>query len=256
MSSSVLLGNRLRRQIRTKVWPILAEEGFVEFAPLRAYRVHDGVIEVVEFTPVRHEWREPRWLGGTAHSNGATFMLHVGTYFTDVERLPWASGRTSRPKAGECHRCSRLAHESADSECDGRTFWPGSNGERLDEVVEEALRVLKARGLKYLDDYRDADGWLAAHERNESRHPGSDETIELTAEEAAEALRIAREGKAARANALRELHNRMHLADEHLTPPNPCADVLAGLLIGRGRPEDAMRCLEGPKQEQLRQLVA
>ncbi|RYG23382.1 hypothetical protein EON82_14195 [bacterium] len=256
MSSSVLLGNRLRRQIRAKVWPVLAEEGFVEFAPLRAYRVHDGVIEVVEFTPVRREWREPRWLGGNARSNGGTFMLHVGTYFTDVDRLPWAVARESRPKAHECHRCSRLAHESEDSECDGRTFWPGSNGERLEEVVEEAVRVLRARGLKYLDDYRDADGWLAAHEQGSARHPGSEETVELTAEEAAEALRIAREGKAARADALRKLHTRMHLSDEHLTPASPCADVLAGLLIGRGRAEDAMRCLEGPKQEQLRQLVA
>jgi hypothetical protein len=256
MASSVLLSNRLRRQIRAKVWPVLAEEGFVEFAPLRAYRVHDGVIEVVEFTPVRYEWREPRWLGGNAYANGATFALHVGTYFTDVDRLPWSMPRDTRPHAQECHRCSRLAHESADSECDGRTFWPGPNGERLEEVVEEAVRVLKSRGLRYLDDYRNADAWLDAHEKGEARHPGSEETVELTADEAAEAMRIVKEGKAARASALRELHNRIHLADEHLTPASPCADVLAGLLIGRGRPEDAMRCLDGPKQEQLRQLVA
>ena len=248
--ASVLLGKRLRRHIRSKVWPVLEEVGFVEFAPLRAYRIGEKTIDVVEFVTFGNEWREPRWMGGDVRANGATFALHVGSYYPEVDRLPWAAPRDGRPKAHECHRAARLAHESADSDVDGRNFWPGAKGERLDEVIEEAVRVLRTRGLSYLEDY-DPDAWLAAHDRKEARHPGPEEAPALTPAEAAEALRIAREGRAARDKALSTLHARLHLADEHITDANPCGDVLAGLLVGRGRIEDALKCLDDAKRERL-----
>jgi|GEM_PF-4928477 len=251
----MLLGKRLRRQIRAKVWPVLEEAGFAEFAPLRAHRRRGNVIEVVEFTPFPREWREPRWLGGEAYANGATFVLHVGSYFRDVERLPWSETQ-ERPKAGQCHRCARLAHESVDCAADGRTFWPGSQGERLDVILDEAVRVLQARGLAYLDHYGDVDGWLAAHERGEARHPGEEETVNLSADEIAEMGRICREGRAARSGKLDGFHRRVHLADEHLTKPDPCEDILAGLLIGKGRLEDAVKCLDDQKRQRLLQTVA
>lgn len=247
MASTVLLGNRLRRAIRVKVWPALEEAGFGEFGATRAYRRRDGVIEVVEFTPFALEWREPRWLGGEARANGGSFMLHVGTYYVDVDQLPWAEA-VERPKAHQCHRCVRLSHGDADSAADGRTFWPGADGERLDEMIEMALQALQARGLAYLDGHRDAESWIEGGSE-------SKETVELTADEAAEMMRICREGRNAKTGALDGFHRRHHLADDRLDG-RPCGDVLAGLLIGRGRVEEAMECLEGPKQERLREAAA
>ena len=201
MASSVLLGRLLRRQIRAKVWPVLEEEGFLEFAPLRAFRTDGEKVEVVEFATFRPEWREPRWLGGDAYANGATFTLHVGTYF-----LGPTEDKPLRPKAYQCHRALRLAHESMDSAADGRTFWPGHEGERLDAVVDEAVRVLRTRGL-------DA---LAKHRKDDPCDASRFEEVGLSAEEAAEMMRICREGRIARANALENLHRQIHLADERL----------------------------------------
>ena len=251
--ASVLLGNRLRRQIRSQMWPVLRRAGFTEFFPLQAYRRSPKTIEVVEFLTFRPEWQEPRWLGGEAYANGASFILHVGTYFVDVERLPWSEPRP-RPKAQDCHRCTRLAHQMADSEVDGRTFWPGPNGEKIDEIVGQAVQAVCSRGLGYLDDYRDTAAWVKAHGEGACRNPGHQEPDTLSPEEAAEALRAAREGRQA-CKALSNLHLRLHLSDEHLTDAGPCSDVLAALLIGQGRMEDAMNCLDGPKQERLQQAV-
>lgn len=201
MGSTVLLGKRLRRQIRVKVWPVLEAEGFAEFGPLRAFRIGDDRIEVVEFATFRREWREPRWLGGDAFANGGTFTLHVGTYFAEGDQTP-----RPRPYAHECHRALRLAHESMDSAADGRTFWPGHDGQRLDAVIDEAVRVLRARGL-------DA---LAKHSKDEPCSAGHFEDWGLSEAETVEMMRICREGRAARADALHDLHRRLHLADEVL----------------------------------------
>lgn len=198
MASSVLLRNRLRRQIHAKVWPVLQEAGFIEFAPLRAFRVDDGKVETVEFVVLRPEWREPRWIGGEAYANGATFNLHVGTYFL-------GDGETHlRPRAKDCHCRATLSHDVYDSACDGRTFWPGHKGEALDEAVEMAIRALKSRGLDHLRHY-------AANRTA----PSPLEEVGLSTAEAAEMMRICREGRAARAGALEDLHRRLHLADEH-----------------------------------------
>lgn len=177
---------------------MLKEAGFVEFAPLRAYRYADGLIEIVEFSTLRPEWREPRWIGGEAYANGATFSLHVGAFFlSDGEVNP-------RPRAMDCHCCATLAHDACDSACDGRTFWPGPKGERLDEVVEMAVRALRSRGFDHLKHYAENRKAPLAHEE-----------LGLSTEEAAEMLRICREGRAARTGKLDGIHRRIHLADEH-----------------------------------------
>lgn len=147
MASSVLLGTRLRRQIRSHVWPMLKEEGFVEFAPLRAYRIAVNRVELVEFVIMRPQWREPCWIGGEAYANGATFSLHVGTYFLED------SESTIRPYAHQCHYHAMLAHDIANYVGDGRTFWPGEKGEALEETVEMAVRALRTRGLDHLRHY-------------------------------------------------------------------------------------------------------
>lgn len=197
MASSVLLGKHLRRKIREKAWPMLEREGFVEFAPLRAYRVDGHKVEVVEFSTFRSEWREPRWLGGEAYANGGTFTLLVGTYFLDGDESP-------RPHCHECHRCTRLAHESMDCAADGRTFWPGHDGSCLDAVVEEAVRVLRSRGLDV----------LSKHSKDDPCSTERFEEVGLSHGEAEEMMRICREGRAARAGALDGLHRQLHLADE------------------------------------------
>ena len=195
MSSSVLLGTRLRRQIRTQVWPMLQEEGFVEFAPLRAYRIAGNRVELVEFSPFPREWREPRWLGGEAYANGACFALYVGTYaLGDGEEKP-------RPRLHECHWCTKLHHGDVDSPADGRSFSAGLRGERLDQAIESAVSALRERGLDTLRDHG-------------SPRPIHNE-VGLSTAEAAEMMRICREGRAARADALDDLHRRLHLVDEH-----------------------------------------
>ena len=199
MGSSVLLGKRLRRQIREKAWPVLREAGFVEFRSMRAYRPGEGVVDVVEFRTFRPEWNEPRWLGGEAYANGGTFALLVGTYFLDADESP-------RPRCHECHRCTRLAHETVDCPVDGRTFWPGKDGEKLEAIVDEAIRVLKGRGLDV----------LSTHAKNDPCSTERFEEIGLSHEEAEEMMRICREGRVARSGALDGFHRRVHLADERL----------------------------------------
>ena len=199
MASSVLLGKRLRRKIKEKAWPMLREAGFAEFGPLRAYRIDGDRIDVVEFATFRPEWREPRWVGGEAHANGGTFCLLVGTYFFDGDASP-------RPKCQDCHRCTKLAHEDMDCAADGRTYWPGKSGECLDKVVDEAVRVLRARGLDV----------LAKNKKDDPCSTERFEEIGLSHAEAEEMMRICREGRAARAGALDEFHRRVHFADEIL----------------------------------------
>ena len=254
MATSVLLGKRLRRQIGTKVWPQLESKGFTQFAPLRAYREAPGRIDVVEFATFRPEWGEARWLGGDAYANGGTFTLHVGTYYLDVDALPWSRPRSAKPKVCDCHRAARLAHGKKDSAADGRTFWPGKDGERLEATIDEAVLALNTNGLGYLDGYADTDGWIATFDVSGA---SDDESLELTAAECADMMRIVREGRSVSSERLSALHDRLHLCDEHLTSANPCGDVLAALLLGKGRVEDALRCLDDAKREMLRQkLVA
>ena len=199
MASSILLGKRLRRQIKEKAWPVLRAAGFVEFGPLRAYRVDGKKVEVVEFATFRPEWREPRWVGGEAYANGATFTLLVGTYFLDGDESP-------RPHCHDCHRCTRLAHETMDCAADGRTFWPGERGERLDAIVDEAVRVLRGRGLEV----------LSKHSKDDPCSTERFEEVGLSHEEAEEMMRICREGRVARSGNLDDVHRRLHLADEIL----------------------------------------
>ncbi len=200
MPGSELLRHRLRRQIRAKVWPFLEAEGFVEFEPFRAYRIGDGVIELVEFTTFQSEWREPRWIGGQIYANGGTFSLYVGVLYFAGE----CPGE--RPSFEQCHRATRLAKENCECPAEGRTFYPGPDGERIEEVVDEATRVLRARGFDVLSHYS----------ARKSGCPGTPEPMLLSAAETEEMIRICREGRKARAGALDDLHKRLHLADEHL----------------------------------------
>ena len=196
MASSVLLGTRLRRQIRVHVWPILKGEGFVEFAPLRAYRVSENRVEVVEFSPFQREWREPRWLGGEAYANGACFSLYVATYAHD------GNGQTTRPRYHECHWHTKLHHGDMDSPADGCSFHAGLRGEKLEEAIEKAVHALRTRGFDALSDHGRKDRAL--------------EEVGLSTFEAAEMMRICREGRSARAGAMDGLHRRLHLADQHM----------------------------------------
>ena len=191
---------------------MLKEEGFTEFTSLRAFRRGETTLDVVEFTTFRPEWREPRWLGGEAYANGATFGLHVGSYY-----VPLAHGDLAalKPHCCDCHRCACLAHETVDSAADGRTFYPGARGERLEAIVDEAVRVIRTRGLEILARHSDIKSWLQAVERGDEPGCGPDEEPCLTPEEAHEMLRLCREGKAAKTGALDDLHRRMHLRDEH-----------------------------------------
>ena len=191
---------------------MLRAEGFTEFTSLRAFRRGEGTLDVVEFTTFRPEWREPRWLGGEAYANGATFGLHVGSYYT---ALGHSDAAALKPHCCDCHRCAGLAHETVDSAADGRTFYPGASGERLEAVVDEAVRVLQARGLLILAQHADVKSWLQAVERGEAPGCGPDDEPCLTPEEAHEMLRLCREGKAAKTGALDDLHRRLHLRDEH-----------------------------------------
>lgn len=200
MPGSEQLRDHLRRQIKAKVWPVLEAEGFIEFTPLRAYRIGEGVVELVEFAILKPEWREPRWTGGEIYANGATFSLYVGVrYFTEAVPI-------RRPEFGECHRATRLGKVNCQCPAEGRTFYPGPDGERIEEVVDEATQVLRTRGLAALSHYR----------AGKPGCPGYPESICLEPEEAAEMMRICREGRAARTGALDGLHKRLHLADEHL----------------------------------------
>lgn len=196
MASSVLLGKRLRRQVRAKVWPILEAAGFVEFAPLRAYRVSEGRVEVVEISPFRAEWRGPRWLGGEAYANGACFSLYVGTYAHD------GTQGEARPRYHECHWCTKLHHGDNDSAGDGRSFHGGLRGERLEAAVEAAVAAIRERGLDV----------LKGHGAESPRH----EEVGLSSDEADEMLRICREGRSARSGVLDRFHRGVHLADERL----------------------------------------
>ena len=212
MALSVLLGKRLRQSIHERVWPVLEAEGFTEFAPLRAFRRGERTLDLVEFATFRPEWREPRWLGGEAYANGATFALHVGTYYVPVGH---ADAATLKPHCGDCHRCATLAHDSMDSVTDGRTFYPGPKGERLDATIDEAVRAIRTRGLAILTGYADLKAWLEAVERGEDSGCGPDDEPCLSPEEAHEMLRLCREGRAARTGVLDDLHRRLHLRDEH-----------------------------------------
>ena len=212
MSSSVLLGKRLRRQIKAKVWPTLEEAGFGEFTGLRAFRRGERTLDVVEFAPLKPEWHEPRWIGGEARANGATFSLHVGSYYVPVG---YEDAKTMRPHCDDCHRCACLAHESMDSVADGRTFYPGASGERLDAIVDEAVRVLQSRGMAILAEYADIKTWLEAVERGDEPGCGPKEEPCLTPEEATEMLRLCRGGRSASTGALDGLHRRIHLSDDH-----------------------------------------
>lgn len=191
---------------------MLEAEGFTEFTPLRAFRRGGRTLDVVEFAAFRPEWREPRWLGGTAYANGGTFVLHVGSYYVPVGH---GDARTLKPHCCDCHRCASLAHESMDSEADGRTFYPGKDGERLDAIVEEAVRVLQTRGLAILSDYGDIKSWLEAVERGEEPGCGPSEEPCLTPEEAHAMLERCREGRVTKTSVLDDLHRRLHLRDEH-----------------------------------------
>ncbi len=93
-----------------------------------------------------------------------------------------------------------------DSAADGRTFWPGEGGERLDAIVDEAVRVLRARGLAE----------LARHSKDDPCDLKTFEEIGLSTEEAAEMMRICREGRVARTGTLDGFHRRVHLSDEVL----------------------------------------
>lgn len=199
MASSDPLGKQLRRQIREKAWPLLREAGFTEFRSLRAYRVDGTKIEVVEFATMRPEWGEPRWLGGEAYANAGTFSLLVGTYQIDGDASP-------RPRCQDCHHCTRLAHESMDCAADGRTYWPGEDGSCLGAIVDEAVNVLRSRGLDV----------LAKHGKGDPCATERFEEIGLSHEEAEEMMRICREGRKARGGALDGFHRRVHLADEPL----------------------------------------
>lgn len=194
MDSPSLLGKALRRQIRIMVWPILKEEGFVEFGPLRAYRISPGRVEMVEFSPFRREWNEPRWLGGNAFANGACFSLYVATYAGE-------GAEETRPRYQECHWCTKLHHGDMDSPADGCSFYTGENGEKIEDAIQAAVRALQSRGLAILGDH--------------GRKSPPTEEVGLSSEEAAEMMRICREGRSVRSGAMDELHRRLHLSDEH-----------------------------------------
>lgn len=151
-------GDRLRSELKRRMWPYLRGHGFSAFSSVRAWRYGSRWVDVVEFSPRA----AGRPLGrDSSHrteieSNGGEFGLEVGTYYTDLRLLPWTTKTLDKPRAIDVHRAAGLHRPLNELTGNTMTFWGD-----VDDSLGQAIATLEARGFGYLERYHDIAWWLA-----------------------------------------------------------------------------------------------
>jgi hypothetical protein len=158
MASSAAVVNRA---IKAQARPFLADEGFDDFTQRKAWRRHDGVVDVVNFQAVGSS--SAYGVGCTPHS----FSVYLGLLYPGWWQADERS-ETARPDYWDCTFAyvlpTSVAQDDAfhpyGSDCGGArpdTWAVRDDASDADAMVADAVTSLRTTGMPWLDEARDPE---------------------------------------------------------------------------------------------------
>jgi hypothetical protein len=283
------LAKQLRKAIKSRLRPKLREFGFEDCTEMAVWRNQDQCSDCVMFQTYGPKYGVAHTLGSDEHGralkeSSATFGLSVGTYYEAVHVLPWLGPVPVRPlnirgessKKLTVHREIGLARSIPMGSLRGTVFYVREDGGNLDEMVDDALTAILSRGLPWLAKTRDVDAYIAWGLTGKPITQRTPQPLELSTEDQAAFQKWIAEHEmgtqtwfvgskypadlppGVRAH-FEAAHNRHQMDDHTAMDIPPHGEVLLGLLVSRGRWDEAIAIQEraadpAPLEAQLSEL--